>query len=124
MTNISQSSYLQDGGKNQLAWIWNKITSPSPYAFGPATQRYAQAPTFRYFYRCKSLFSLSIPFLNCSFLSPAPLILSMPLFFREAAPLGCLWKRCYLYLQCQLRVSVVEKYFGVFFSLTIKVSVE
>jgi len=23
--------YLQDGGRNQVAWIWNKITSLSPY---------------------------------------------------------------------------------------------
>ena len=28
-TNISKSFYLQDGGKNQLALIWNKITSLS-----------------------------------------------------------------------------------------------
>ena len=33
VTNISQSFYLQDGGKNQLAYIWNKITSLSPYIF-------------------------------------------------------------------------------------------
>ena len=26
--------YLQDGGKNQLAWIWNKITSPFVYCAG------------------------------------------------------------------------------------------
>jgi len=26
VTNISQSFYLQDGGENQLAWIWNEIT--------------------------------------------------------------------------------------------------
>jgi len=25
--------YLQDGGKNQLAQIWNKITSLSPYVY-------------------------------------------------------------------------------------------
>jgi len=25
VTNTSQSFYLQDGGKNQLAQIWNKI---------------------------------------------------------------------------------------------------
>jgi len=31
VTNISQSFYLQDCGKNQLAYIWNKIKSPSPY---------------------------------------------------------------------------------------------
>jgi len=31
VTNISQSFYLQDGGKNQLAPIWNKITSLAPY---------------------------------------------------------------------------------------------
>jgi len=30
VTNISQF-YLQDGGKNQLAQIWNKATSVSPY---------------------------------------------------------------------------------------------
>ena len=32
VTNISRSFYLQDGGKNQLAQIWNKTTSLSPYA--------------------------------------------------------------------------------------------
>ena len=31
MINISKRFYLQNGGKNQLAWIWNKITSLSPY---------------------------------------------------------------------------------------------
>jgi len=32
VTNISQSFYLQDdGGKNQLAQIWNKISSLSLY---------------------------------------------------------------------------------------------
>jgi len=31
VANISQSFYLQDGGKNQPAWMWNKITSLSPY---------------------------------------------------------------------------------------------
>ena len=31
VTSISQSFYLQDGGKNQLAQIWNKNTSLSPY---------------------------------------------------------------------------------------------
>jgi len=31
VTNISQSFYLQDGDKNQLAWIRNKITPLSPY---------------------------------------------------------------------------------------------
>ena len=31
MTNIYQSFYLQDGGKNQLGQIWNKITPLSPY---------------------------------------------------------------------------------------------
>ena len=30
VTNISKIFYLQDGGKNQLALIWNKITSLSP----------------------------------------------------------------------------------------------
>jgi len=29
VTNISKSFYLQDGGKNQLAYAWNKITSLS-----------------------------------------------------------------------------------------------
>jgi len=29
-TNVSRSFYLQDGGKNQLALIWNKITPLSP----------------------------------------------------------------------------------------------
>ena len=33
VTNISQEFYLQDGGKNRLAWIWNKITSLSPYVY-------------------------------------------------------------------------------------------
>jgi len=33
LTNISQSFYLQDGGKNQLAQIWNKITSLSPHVY-------------------------------------------------------------------------------------------
>ena len=28
-TSISQSFYLQDGGQNQLAQTWNKITSVS-----------------------------------------------------------------------------------------------
>ena len=32
VTNIYQSFYLQDGGKSQLAWMWNIITSLSPYA--------------------------------------------------------------------------------------------
>jgi len=32
VTNISRSFYLQDGGKNQLAQTWNKITSLPPYA--------------------------------------------------------------------------------------------
>ena len=41
LTHISQSFYLQDGGKNQLARIWNKTTSLSPqlrqlYAWEPA----------------------------------------------------------------------------------------
>jgi len=31
--NISRSFYLQDGGKNQLAQIWNKITLLSPYVY-------------------------------------------------------------------------------------------
>jgi len=31
VTNISQSIYLQDGTKNQLALIWNKIMSLSLY---------------------------------------------------------------------------------------------
>ena len=31
VTNIYKSFYLQDGGKNQLAYIWNKIESLSPY---------------------------------------------------------------------------------------------
>ena len=31
MADISQSFYLQDGGKNQLAYIWNKITLLSLY---------------------------------------------------------------------------------------------
>jgi len=31
VTNIYQSFYLQDYGKNKLASIWNKITSLSPY---------------------------------------------------------------------------------------------
>jgi len=31
--NISQSFYLQDGGKKQLAYVWNKITSLSPYVW-------------------------------------------------------------------------------------------
>jgi len=30
VTNISKIFYLQDGGENQLALIWNKITSLSP----------------------------------------------------------------------------------------------
>ena len=33
VTYISQSFYLQDGGKNQLAEIGNKITSLSPYVY-------------------------------------------------------------------------------------------
>jgi len=33
VNNISKSSYLQDGGKNQLAQIWNKITPLSPYVY-------------------------------------------------------------------------------------------
>ena len=34
VTNIFlKSFYLQDGGKNQLAKIWNKITSPSPCVY-------------------------------------------------------------------------------------------
>jgi len=31
--NVSQSFYLQDGGKNQLAYIGNKLTSLSPYVY-------------------------------------------------------------------------------------------
>ena len=33
MTNIYQSFYLQDDGENQLAYVWNGITSLSPYVF-------------------------------------------------------------------------------------------
>ena len=33
VTNISKCFYLQDGGKNQLTWIWNKIMSPSPNVY-------------------------------------------------------------------------------------------
>jgi len=33
VTNISHSFHLQDGGKNQLAYIRNKITSLSPYVY-------------------------------------------------------------------------------------------
>ena len=33
VTDISRSFYLQDGGKKQLAEIWNKIASLSPYAY-------------------------------------------------------------------------------------------
>jgi len=36
VTNISQSFYLQRGGKNQLAYIWNIITLLSPYAYKSA----------------------------------------------------------------------------------------
>ena len=32
--------YPQDGGKNQLAWTWNKITSLSPYVQGTKVCRY------------------------------------------------------------------------------------
>jgi len=35
-TNVSRSFYLQDGGKNQLALIWNKITSLSSYVLARA----------------------------------------------------------------------------------------
>jgi len=31
VANISKSFYLQDGGKNQPASMWNKITPLSPY---------------------------------------------------------------------------------------------
>jgi len=31
MTKNVSEFYLQDGGKNQLAQIWNKITSLTPY---------------------------------------------------------------------------------------------
>ena len=30
VTNIYQEFYLQDGGKNQLAWIWNKLRHCHP----------------------------------------------------------------------------------------------
>jgi len=33
VTNVSESFYLQDGGKNQLADTWNKITSLSLYVY-------------------------------------------------------------------------------------------
>jgi len=33
VTNILKSFYLEDGGKNQLAQIWNKITSLSSYVY-------------------------------------------------------------------------------------------
>ena len=33
MKNISKSFYLQDGGKNPLAYIWNKITLLSLYVY-------------------------------------------------------------------------------------------